>query len=64
MVFMLSLNTFAAIVADNDGSAFVTKYEFEALKSDFNKQVQNYKDSLEGKIDGAIASYLAGIKIS
>ena len=64
MVFMLSLNTFAAIVADNDGSAFVTKSEFEALKSDFNKQVQNYKDSLEGKIDGAIASYLAGIKIS
>lgn len=54
----------AAIVSDNDGTAFVTKAEFEALKSDFNAQIDNYNRSIDNKIDGAIASYLAGIKVS
>ena len=62
MVIIFSVNSFAAIVADNDGSAFVTKAEFEALKDDFAKQVQSYEDSIVGKIDGAIAAYLAGIR--
>ena len=30
-VLLLSINSFAAIVSDNDGSDFVTKAEFEAL---------------------------------
>ena len=65
MLFFISLQvTFAAIVSDNDGSAFVTKAEFEQLKSDFNSQITNYNDSIDKKIDGAIASYLAGIKLS
>ena len=29
--------TFSAIVSDNDGSAFITKAEFDALKEDFKK---------------------------
>ena len=62
--FLLSINSFAAIVSDNDGSAFVTKAEFEALKDDFAQQVQSYEDSIDGKIDGAIGAYLAGIKTS
>lgn len=61
---MLTINCFAAIVSDNDGSAFVTKSEFEALKKDFSDQVANYNSSIDSKIDGAIASYLAGINIS
>ncbi len=53
----------AAIVSDNDGPAFVTKAEFESLKENFAKQVDNYSDSIDKKIDGAIASYLAGIRL-
>ena len=53
----------AAIVSDNDGSAFVTKAEFESLKENFSNQIKNYNDSIDKKIDGAIASYLAGIKL-
>ena len=50
MLFFISLQvTFAAIVSDNDGSAFVTKAEFEQLKSDFNSQITNYNDSLDKK---------------
>ena len=30
-VLIISLNNYAAIVSDNDGSAFVTKAEFEAF---------------------------------
>lgn len=57
-MIIMNCFTFAAIVSDNDGSAFVTKAEFEALKSSFNKQINNYNKSLDNKIDGAIASYL------
>ncbi|MBR0038504.1 MAG: hypothetical protein IJP71_00690 [Lachnospiraceae bacterium] len=64
LIFCLSINSFAAIVSDNDGSAFVTKAEFEVLKKDFADQVINYNDSIDNKIDGAIASYLAGIELS
>ena len=58
--FLLSINSFAAIVSDNDGAAFVTKAEFEAMKKDFDAQITNYNNSIDNKIDGAIASYLAG----
>ena len=63
LTIVLSINSFAAIVSDNDGSAFITKAEFEAMKNDFSKQVDNYNDSIDTKIDGAISAYLAGIKV-
>lgn len=59
--FLLSINSFAAIVSDNDGSAFITKGEFDAMKKGFADQIDNYNNSIEGKIDGAIAAYLAGL---
>lgn len=62
--WLLCFNSFAAIVSDNDGSAFVTKAEFEAMKKDFADQVDNYNSSIDAKIDGAIAAYLAGFKVA
>ena len=62
--FLLSIESFGAVVSDNDGSAFVTKAEFEALKNNFATQIDNYNTSIDSKIDGSIASYLAGIKLS
>ena len=64
IVFALSINTYAAIISDNDGAAFVTKSEFEGLKDSFAAQIDNYNSSIDGKIDGAIAAYLAGIRLS
>ena len=61
--FLFSIESFAAVVSDNDGAAFVTKAEFEALKEDFDNQIENYNMSLDSKVDGAIASYLAGLNI-
>ena len=63
VMFLLSTNSFAAIVSDNDGSAFVTKSEFESLKTNFNDQIIKYNESIDGKIDGAIAQYLAGLRL-
>ena len=63
MVIFLCTNATAAIVSDNDGSAFTTKTEFEALKKNFQSQIENYNESIDGKIDGAIAAYLAGINL-
>ena len=62
--FLLSINSFAAVVSDNDGAAFVTKAEFEALKENFASQVTQYNTSIDSKIDGAIANYLAGINLN
>ena len=64
IVLSMHVNLYAAIVSDNDGSAFVTKSEFETLKQSFNAQITNYNNSIDKKIDGAISSYLAGISLN
>ena len=64
LLVLMSINSFAAIVGDNDGAAFVTKQEFEELKKGFAKQIDNYNSSIDGKIDGSIANYLAGINLA
>jgi hypothetical protein len=64
LVVLMSIKSFAAIVSDNDGSAFVTKAEFEAMKNGFAEQITNYNESIDSKIDGAIAAYLAGLQLS
>ena len=61
LVVFISINTFGAIVGDYDGSAFTTKEAFEQLKSDFQGQIDKYNSSIDNKIDGKIASYIAGI---
>ena len=63
IVLLLSMNNFAAVVSDNDGSAFITKAEFDSLKADFDSQINQYNASIDNKIDGAIASYLSGINL-
>ncbi|MBP3200690.1 MAG: hypothetical protein J6M39_03485 [Lachnospiraceae bacterium] len=63
LVVLMSINTLGAVVSDNDGSAFITKAEFDSLKNNFQAQIDQYNTSLDSKIDGAIASYLTGINI-
>ena len=63
LVLLLCIESFAAVVSDNDGSAFITKAEFDSLKNDFQAQIDNYNTSIDSKIDGAIAAYLAGITV-
>ena len=63
LVVLMSIESFAAVVSDNDGSAFITKAEFDSLKNNFQAQIDQYNTSIDSKIDGAIASYLAGIDI-
>ena len=64
LIFVLCLNNFAAAVSDNDGSAFITKSEFDSLKNDFQSQIDQYNISIDNKIDNAIASYLAGVTVT
>ena len=63
LVVLMSIESFAAVVGDNDGAAFITKAEFDSMKNDFQSQLDRYNSSLDNKIDGAIASYLSGIKV-
>lgn len=58
MVFALNTASYAAVGA-NDGSAFTTKAEFDALVNTFNEQMDKYENSIVSKIDGAIANYIA-----
>ena len=64
LIILLSMQSFAAVVSDNDGSAFITKAEFDSLKNDFQTQIDNYNVNIDNVIDVAIASYLSGLKIS
>ena len=64
LVLLFSIESFAAVVGDNDGAAFITKAEFDSLKNDFQSQLDRYNSSIDNKIDGAIASYLSGISIA
>lgn len=63
MFSTIIISTNAAVVSDSDGAAFLTKQEFEDMKDGFDKQLTQYADSIDKKVDGAIASYLAGINI-
>ena len=63
LIVLMGINAFAAVVGDNDGAAFITKAEFESLKNEFKNQINKYNSSLDNKIDGVIASYVAGIRI-
>ena len=58
----LCMSTMGAVVSDNDGSAFITKAEFDSLKNDFQSRIDSYNNSIDAKIDNAISQYLAGIK--
>ena len=63
LVVLMSIESFAAVVSDNDGSAFITKAEFDSLKNNFQSQIDSYNTNIDNKIDAAISAYLAGIKI-
>lgn len=63
LVLILSIESFAAVVGDNDGAAFITKAEFDSLKNDFQSQIDQYNNSIDNKIDGAISGYLEGIRV-
>ena len=64
LVLLFSIESFAAVVGDNDGAAFITKAEFDSMKNDFQSQLDRYNSSLDNKIDGAISSYLEGVKVA
>lgn len=63
VLVLFCTSSFASIVSDNDESVLITKSEFESLKKDFSNQIDNYKFSVDKKIDGAISSYLANYKL-
>ena len=64
LVVLMSIESIGAVVSDNDGSAFITKAEFDSLKNNFQSQIDQYNTSIDSKIDGSIGSYLAGISLS
>ncbi|MBO6118842.1 MAG: hypothetical protein J6P02_00010 [Lachnospiraceae bacterium] len=64
LVVLMSIESFGAVVGDNDGSAFITKAEFDSLKNNFQSQIDQYNTSIDSKIDGSIAAYLAGITVA
>ena len=63
LVVLMSINTLGAVVSDNDGSAFITKAEFDSLKNNFQRQIDQYNTSIDSKVDGSIAAYLSGLKM-
>ena len=63
MILITSGIVNSAIVSDNDGSAFITKAEYDSLKNTFQSQLNQYNTSIDSKIDNAIAGYLSGVTV-
>lgn len=61
LIVFLSISSYAAVVSDNDGAAFITKAEYDSLKAEFQAQLNEYNQGIDNKIEDAIANYLAGI---
>ena len=53
LVLIFCIESFGAVVSDNDGSAFITKAKFDSLKNDFQSQIDQYNTSIDSKLDGA-----------
>ena len=64
LVVLMSIESFAAAVSDNDGAAFITKAEFDGLRNEFQKQLNDYNFNINNKIEAAIAEYLSAAKIT
>ena len=60
LVLFMNINSFATTTS-NDGSAFITKAEFDSLINNFNEQMDIYQSGFNAKIDTSIAQYLAGL---
>ena len=50
VIICFNLINFAAVISDNDGSAFITKSEFDSMKFEFRKQIDDYNSSIDNKI--------------
>lgn len=63
-VIVMSQYSFSSVISDYDGSAFVPKSEFEELKEELNTQIDRYSKSIDNKVDGMIANYIAALRVS
>ena len=63
LAVLMSIDSIAATVSDNDGAAFITKAEFDSLRNTFQRQINDYNENLNNKIDNAINGYLLGINV-
>ena len=63
-ILLFANNTIAAVVSDNDGSAFITKAEFDSLKTNFQLELNTYNTQIDSKIDDAISKYLTGVTVT
>ena len=64
LVILLNTTNFAAAVSDNDGTAFISKPEFESLKNSFQFELNVKNSNIDSKINNAIKEYLAGAKMT
>ena len=63
LVVLMNIDSLAAVVSDNDGAAFITKAEFDSLRSEFQKDLNERNAEIDNKISNIINDYLNGISI-
>ena len=62
LVIIFGCESFAAVVSDNDGAAFIPKAEFDSMKNTFQKEIDRFNSTIDNKIESAISGYLSGVK--
>ena len=64
LIYSCKSTILASVVDSFDGGAFVTKAEFSQLQDELKKQVDYYNTSLDNKVDGVIANYIASLRVN
>ena len=61
IVILLVADTYAAVVSENDGAAFITHAEFDSLKNEFQSKIDAFNVNIDNKLNNAISSYISGV---
>ena len=63
LIVLMSIESFSAVVSDNDGAAFITQAEFDSLKNDFQTILNDFNTGIDAKVADAIDTYVRGAKV-
>ena len=63
LIVLMSIESFSAVVSDNDGAAFITQAEFDSLKNDFQTILNDFNTGIDARVADAIDTYVRGAKV-
>ena len=64
LVVLMSIESFCAVVTENDGSAFITKQELEKVKKDLDVGIDAIEIAEENILNWKVSDYVNGLRLN